>query len=708
MVWRALSLRSKLLFLALAGLATVVVFAFFQANQSFNARASAQKSDYASRAVLAGQNISSSFFERAADIEAFASNTVFQTVQRDAITAALNILVAGYQVYDTIMFVDDSGKFVASNTKTFDGRTLDNKTMEGRSFADTTWFQNVIKADPKNDKIRSLGNSYFEDLQVDPISSALHGTTLQGVSFSRLVNGPDGRRIGVLTARVSIRFVENELHRVFESMRFSGVQTAQLMLLNKDGLLSAEVSADLIGEKGEVKRNQDRILRWNVATQLGQAAAQEAVAGKTGSLIEHDRVMRSERVWGYHQIKDSRIPDQLNWSVIVSAASDEVMADLAVQRRIFYSLLFIFTVAFGLAGYGAARSLVREYLEYSVKLKDETIRLIEVGDALNEALKRVGSQEPVGVETVSQAIQKGREMSDQMVNRAEALTESASALRDVMAATSENTQQLSAVTECLTGVEQSVQAIVKIEHSLNEIDGRLGELNDLVFKAQLVGFNASIEASRAGQNGKGFANVAQEIRGFSDTTERISRDLSEALSRSRRQLVEADGAVKQRIAEAVQVVSDVCRTKSRLDSGLPRIVEAIEGSAQSLKEQDEIVRSICAEFELFESAFSKTGNVRGELNRFVQDVREQSYRLEDVVQDLGHSVKGLRVRSRLKKNQTQMVFRHGADVSPERARADAVDRLAQKMRPRLVVEAEEHEPEVSDSSFNQETTKRAG
>jgi len=56
--------------------------------------------------------------------------------------------------------------------------------------------------------------------------------------------------IGVLTARVSIRFVENELHRVFESMRFSGVQTAQLMLLNKDGLLSAEVSADLIGEKG--------------------------------------------------------------------------------------------------------------------------------------------------------------------------------------------------------------------------------------------------------------------------------------------------------------------------------------------------------------------------------------------------------------------------------------------------------------------------
>jgi len=78
-----------------------------------------KKSDYASRAVLAGQNISSSFFERAADIEAFASNTVFQSVQREAITAALNILVAGYQVYDTIMFVDDSGKFVASNTKTF-------------------------------------------------------------------------------------------------------------------------------------------------------------------------------------------------------------------------------------------------------------------------------------------------------------------------------------------------------------------------------------------------------------------------------------------------------------------------------------------------------------------------------------------------------------------------------------------------------------
>ncbi|NBW83222.1 methyl-accepting chemotaxis protein [bacterium] len=430
------------------------------------------------------------------------------------------------------------------------------------------------------------------------------------------------------------------------------------------------------------------------------------MAGRTGSLIEHDRMSRTERLWGFHQIRDLRVPDQLNWSVIVSAASDEVMADLSSQKRVFYSLLFIFAVAFGLAGYGAARSLMREYLEYSVKLKDETNRLLEVGDELNEALKRAESHESFSSESLAQSTQKGREISVHMEARAEALTESAAALRDVVSEAAVSTRQLESVSEVLAGIEQGTQSIGRIEQSLEEIHSRLGELNDLVFKAQLVGFNASIEASRAGQFGKGFANVAQEIRGFSDITERISHDVSEAVSRSRRQLFEARDSFRQKVAGAEQLVADISRASSRLDSSLPSIIEAIEASAQSLKEQDEVVRNICREVEIFESSFNKSGNIRGELNRYVQDIREQSYRIEDVVQDLGNSVKGLRVRSRLKKSQPQPVFQRGTDISPERARADAVDRLAQKMRPRLVVESEGHEPEVNDSSFKQESSKR--
>lgn len=708
MFWRALSLRSKLLFLALAGLATVVVFAFLQANQNFQARTTAQKSEYTSRAMLAGQNVSSSFFERAADIDAFASNTVFQSNQREAMTSVLNSLVAGYQVYDTIMFVDASGKFLASNTKTFDGRALDNKTMEGRSFAETPWFQGVIKAEPKNEKPRLVGGAFFEDLQVDPISSALHGTTLQGVGFSRAVNGPDGNRVGVITARVSIRFVESELQRIFESMRYSGVQTAQLMLLNRDGLLSAEVSSEVIGEKGEVKRNQDRILRWNVATQLGQAAAQEAVSGKTGALVEVDRVTRAERLWGYHQIKDPRIPESLNWSVLVSAASDEVMSDITNQKRIFYSLLFMFTVVFGLVGYGAARSLVREYLEYSVKLKDETIRLIEVGDELNEALKRIGSLDSVGVESISDVLQKGRDILTQSETRGEALSESAKALRNFISDASSVRNDLGPVVDGLSGIEEAAQLIGGIEQSLDEIHGHLAELNDLVFKAQLVGFNASIEANRAGQHGKGFANVAKEIRGFSEVTEKLSREVSDAVSKSRKQIFDASAVFRQRISTTVQMVSEATKSSHQMNTPLPSVVEAIELSVQSLREQDQIVRNICDQVDMVESALNQTGNIRVELNRHVQDVREQSYRIEDVVQDLGHAVRGLRVRSRLKKNQTTQVFRRGSDISPERARADAVDRLAQKMRPRLVVESEEHEPEVNESALRQESSKRAG
>ena len=78
---------------------------------------------------------------------------------------------------------------------------------------------------------------------------------------------------------------------------------------------------------------------------------------------------------------------------------------------------------------------------------------------------------------------------------------------------------------------------------------------------------------------------------------------------------------------------------------------------------------------------------------------------------MSSSVRGQRTRSRgRRQSQTQSavaaVFKRSQDLSPDQVRADAVDRLAQKMRPRLVVKSEDSEPEVTDTSSDDINSRR--
>lgn len=710
MFWRALSLRSKLMLLALAGLITAVVISFWQLQQSYRARQSALKSDFKIHASSVAGGIAANFSERYFDVQAFALNAVFHSGNKEQMTSVLNSLVAGYQVYDTIMFVDAAGAFVASNNKSFDGRALDTKVMEGRSFADTPWFQRAYRGETTDDKFRGFSGSTVEDLQVDPISTALHGSTLQGLSFSKAVVAADGRVAGVVTARASLRFIESEMRASFERLRQRGLQTTQVLLMNKDGLLSAEITSELVAEKGEVKRNQDRILRWNVATQQGQLAAQEAIAGRSGAVLEFDRVGRIERLWGYSPLREQRFPVGLNWSVVVSASVDEVLGDLLLQRNIAYSSLAFVLFAFGLIGYGTARSVSRELLECSIRMREDTVRLVEAGDDLNEALRKVAEHDPDDSSHVADAEEQGKGILREIEGRTAALMECGELLQGIHRDLGANLERSSVVIESVRSANGEIHLMDEISSRLDELQSKITAINEIVFKAQLVSFNASIEANRAGQLGKGFASIAAEIQLLSDSTEQIAREINEISSKTQKKMIETAGSLRSRLGGVERVAADWTGTLESVLNGLPAIARTVQETAQSLQRQDKVVGHICETVENVEVALAKAGQIRSEVNRHVQDVRQQSYRLEDLVQDLGHVVKGVRTRSRLKRSSQQdgTVPTKGLQVSPERARADAVDRLAQKMRPRLVVESDGHEPEVTALSNKQENNRRAG
>ena len=711
MFWRALSLRSKLLFLTLAGLMLLGIFSYLQVMRSFRVRETMAKNDFKSKAVMASQAIGAAFHERYMDVQAFANHSVFQGQNREAIVQTLNNYVESYKAYDALVLVDADGKFVASNSKTFDGKPVESKNLEGRTFADTPWFQRAVRNEYLEDKAKGLTGSVVEDVQIDSMTSALFAGTQYGMSFSRSVVNSEGRITGVLTARVSLRFVESELRGFYDALQSSGYSTGESLLINRDGLLLAEVSTETATERSELKRNPDKILRWNLATQQGQQAASEALAGRSGSLVEPDRIDRFERIWGYNAINEKRFLDQLGWSVIVSASTDEVFADLLSQRRLFVSGFFGIAVVFGLFGYGLARNLAREILEQSNKLRDECSRLLEIGEGLDGVLHKASHSNSENNSVAGVASSTVKSIFAQAGDCGEALMETAKRSRDFhdKALLSEHSVQRVAVE--MTLARTATEQLSQFERELQDASTRLSTFSDFVFKAQLLGYNASIEANRAGVNGRGFASVAQDMETLVENATEALRELADGLNKSQSRVLDLSSSIRRSVSDGETLMNEARLSVSQFQGEFVAIAESIDTVRSALVAKEDALKNVFDSVAQLDGASSRSQSVYAELNRGVQELREQAERIEDLIHDMSSSVRGQRTRSRgRRQSQTQSavaaVFKRSQDLSPDQVRADAVDRLAQKMRPRLVVKSEDSEPEVTDTSSDDINSRR--
>gem|GEM_PF-694254 len=714
MFWRALSLRSKLLIVTLAGLVCMGLFAYFLMRQSFSSRQALAREDIKSKAVLASQAISAVFRERYMDVQAFAANAVFVGQNKEAMTQSLNNYVENYKSYDAILFVDAEGKFVASNSKTFDGRPAEQKNLEGRAFADTPWFQRAVNGQYLEDKAKGLTGSVVEDIQVDPLSSALLGSTQYGMSFSRAVVLPDGKILGVVTARTSLRFIETELRGVYELFQQVGLKSGQAMLINREGWLVAEVSGETVTERSELKRNPEKVLRWNLATQQGQMAAVEAVAGRAGSAVEIDRVGRVERIWGYNPLRDSRFLDQLGWSVVVSTVSDEMLADMNLQRRWFFFGFSALLIAFSLFGLGAARVISREFMEYSLRIKDECSRLSELGDGLNRIVGKASN-----TNTDSQAVMSGfssavKSIYAQTEECEKTLSESVRRSRELKEKATVSEHSVQRVGVEMTLARTSAEQLSGFEKEISELNNKFSALSEFIFKAQLAGTNAQIEASRAGSNGKGIASLGQDLEVISEQADAIFREVSEGMGKVQNRLVTLTGSIRRSVTDSENLMIEARSSLGQFPTEFSQIAESLEAVQEALVAREEALRSVFESMLHAEGSGARANSMYGELKRGLHELHEQTDRVDELVQDMAATIKGQRVRHRGRKQTSSfsdaasVFMRGGSDVSPDRARADAVDRLAQKMRPRLVVKSEESEPEVNDIGVGESSSRRVG
>jgi aerotaxis receptor len=182
-----------------------------------------------------------------------------------------------------------------------------------------------------------------------------------------------------------------------------------------------------------------------------------------------------------------------------------------------------------------------------------------------------------------------------------------------------------------TTVNESAEAIHAVESLSGEIAGIVNVIKEIADQTNLLALNAAIEAARAGEQGRGFAVVADEVRKLAERTAQSTQQIAEMIGRiqcgSSRAVKEMGASVIQ-VEKGMRVAREAGDSMSSIQAGSSQVLQSVEDIALALKEQgvatQEIARGVERIAQMCEASHANANRTAASASR----LRQLSDRLE--------------------------------------------------------------------------------
>ena len=260
----------------------------------------------------------------------------------------------------------------------------------------------------------------------------------------------------------------------------------------------------------------------------------------------------------------------------------------------------------------------------SSQLRASGNELSQVADTQSDESNQVATS----VTEMSASVHEVARNSNAAADKTEHATKLASNGRVIVDETASTIRKLA------SEVEDAAVVIKQLANDSNDIGSVLDVIRGIAEQTNLLALNAAIEAARAGEQGRGFAVVADEVRTLASRTQQSTQEIQDMIQRVQTSATNAVDAMDTGCTQAQLTVEKAAEADNALQE-IGQTIEAINSMnsqiATAAVEQTAVSEEINRNIESINSSSEKTARGATQVASASDQLSELSSRLKDLV-----------------------------------------------------------------------------
>jgi len=302
----------------------------------------------------------------------------------------------------------------------------------------------------------------------------------------------------------------------------------------------------------------------------------------------------------------------------------------------------------------ALNDMAENQMKMLTEIKDNIDRLSASSDELSEISASMSQRTEATVNKTKNMTQECEEMNHAIDSVASSSEQASTNMKTITATTQDMNNTINEIASHTGEARKITQtAVSKAEtastnvSSLGEVAGQITQFADTISEiseqTNLLALNATIEAARAGDAGKGFTVVANEIKELASETSKATQEIKKQIGKIH---ASTSGSVEQ-IKDVSSIINDMDKAVSAIAAAIEEQVSATRDIATNISEASAGIDDVASHAARTMQTTRSFTNETIEISQAGEEMKSNSQKVKDQADDLN------RMSSELKKLMAQ-------------------------------------------------------